>query len=668
MRVRKLLFSPALLLCGSVPGVAQTRPVDLSRSTMEQLTQMEVSISSVSRKEQTLFHTAAAAYVLTRDDIARSTADSIPELLRTVPGLQVAQISASTWAVSARGFNGAFANKLLVLIDDRTVYSEVYSGQHWDEIDLPLDDVERIEIIRGSGAVIWGTNAVNGVINIITRPARAVSRPEIFGRVSRVNDQALVEDGGMLANNTQYRGFLSYTDRRPLEYADGVNAFFGQQTYRFDAHVDWQKNSGTRISVLGGAYGGPNRDPELTEGGQYRASTLGGYGQLRLDKSSGRNSSELQAYASSADRHDFGAKTNTVTEDIDYVDHLRVAKRLDFASGGELRLTQDFVSAPFPLARKPSFYNYLLDGFLQGDVVLRPDRLKATLGSKIQDGTLAGFQLQPSARLGWMVDQSQFVWAAVSRSAVAPALDDTQLTEDLNLGVLEGLPVEGALNGDPAYKPETVVATEFGYRKHLPHALSFDLAAYVNNTHRIQSIQVQSPEVVLSPSPSITLPIVYINGFAARSQGVEASLAWRANNKLQLRGNYTWLEAQFTQTQPGFVRVVDAFNSPRNTFAGLANWTLLPHWNVEGLIYRTGAVLPNSASPTNLSGMILTPTIPGYTRLDAALEHQAGSRLKLSVGGTNLTSARHREFAPYTNFLTPLNVPRSVFLRGSWSF
>ncbi len=674
--MKKLLVSPVVLLCGSIPGTAQKTSVDLSRSTMEELTQIEVSISSVSRKEESLFHTPAAAYVLTREDIAQSTADSIPELLRSVPGLQVAQISASTWAVSARGFNSAFANKLLVLIDGRTVYSELYSGEHWDEIDLPLEDVERIEIIRGPGAVVWGTNAVNGVINIITRPARALSEPKISGSVSRVKDQLYAQDGRILANGAQYSGYLSWTDRRPLQNVDGSNAFGGEQVYRLGARLDWRKSSTTNISLLGGAYAGPNRQEVLsilgaasTNGGQEHDFIAGGYGLLRIERSTARNSYELQTYASSADRHELGAEGNTITEDVDYVDHFGAGERLDLVSGGEVRLTQDFVSGPLAVTRKPYYFNYLVDGFVQGDLTFLPDRLTATFGSKIQDGTLAGFQLQPSARLSWTVDPSQFVWAAISRSAVAPSFQDKQATVDFDLGMVNGLPLQGVLAGNPAYKPETVVATEFGYRKHLPHALSFDLAAYANNTRRLQSLSPQTPTFVMSPSPAIVAPLLYMNGFSAKSQGVEASLDWHADNKLHLRGNYTWLEAELTQTQPGMLSVTDGFNSAHNTFAGIANWTFAPAWTVDGLLYRVGSIDPNNLSAENLVGLPnLSATISGFTRLDLALKHQASSRLKLSAGGTNLTAARHLEFGGFTNFLSPLYVPRSFFLRASWSF
>ncbi len=642
---------------------------------MEQLTQIEVSISSVSRKEQTLFKTAAAAYVITHEDISRSTADSIPELLRTVPGLQVAQINASTWAVSARGFNSAFATKLLVLVDGRTVYSEIYSGEHWDEIDLPLEVIERIEIIRGPGAVVWGTNAVNGVINIITRPARAVSGTLLSGRVSRINNKVFAQQSGTVGNDAQYQDFFSFTDRRSFVDADGTSAFGGEDLYRIGARLDWRKNDATTISLFGDAYGGLNRQetvpllyPVALNGADEHDLLLGGSALLRIAHETTRNSYELQTYASSADRHELGAKSNIITENVDFIDHIQTGKRIDLVTGGELRLTQDFTQAQFPITRKPSYRNYLVDGFVQGEFNLLPNRLMATLGSKVQNGTLAGFQLQPSARLAYTVDRSQFFWAAISRSAVAPALQDKDVSIGFYLGTANGLPVKGQLTGNPDFKPETVVATEVGYRKHLGDHLSFDLAAYSNATRRLQSIEVGQAIIVTSPSPLITVPLLYVNGYSAQSQGVETSLEWRKGEQLELRGNYSWIEAQLTPARPGLVSITDGLNSARNTFAGTGNWTFIPHWQLKGMLYSIGTTDINGSSAALRFGSGEEAVIPRFTRLDLAVEHHMGSRLSVSAGGTNLASARHREFGGFTTFLNPQYVPRSLFLRGSWNF
>lgn len=666
----------AIIVCGSVSSPAQIAAPDLSQSTMEQLTQMEISVSSVSRKEESLFHTPAAAYVLTREDIAHSAASSVPELLRSVPGLQVAQISASTWAVSARGFNSAFANKLLVLIDGRTVYSEIYSGEHWDEIDLPLSEIERIEVIRGPGAVVWGTNAVNGVVNIITRSARSVSSPVLSGEISRIDDKALVQQGGTLGNRAQYREFLSYLDRKPLENSDGSTAFDGEHIYRAGARLDWRKDSETHLSFLGDVYGGPLRQqllpalfPSIQNGGQEHDFIVGGFGLMRLAHEATRNSYELQVYASDATRHELSAKTETVTEDVDAVDHFHAGERLDLVGGGEVRITQDSSQAPVPVITKPFFLNYLVDGFLQGEATLVPGKLSATFGSKIQDGTLAGFQIQPSARLSWTIDPSQFLWAAVSRGAAAPALQDKDLRVGFVLGTSNGLPVLGVITGNPAFKPETVLASEIGYRKHLTSTLALDVAAYANNTQRLQSLTAGTPSVITTPSPAVSIPLLYGNGYSATSQGVEASLEWHPVDKLQLGGNYTWLEAQVTQKAPGTVNITDGFNSPRNTFAGTGRWAFASAWNLQGMLYRVSSITPNSSiSIVPNTGTETTTRIAGYTRLDLGLERRVRSHLQLAAGGTNLTSARHLEFGGFTTFLTPLYVPRSLFVRASWSF
>ena len=210
--------------------------------SLEQLSQIVVTVTSVEKKVQDLWLTPAAVYVITKEDIAHSSATSIPELLRVVPGLQVAQINASSWGVTARGFNSEYASKLLVLVDGRTVYSEIYSGAHWDQVDLPLEQIERIEVIRGPGAAIWGTNAVNGVVNIISKKIRTEMGTLVSGHVSRIDDAGTVGYSGPLWSRAQYSGYVRYIDRQPFELASGEQAFDGAGTWR----------GGGRLSVLRG--------------------------------------------------------------------------------------------------------------------------------------------------------------------------------------------------------------------------------------------------------------------------------------------------------------------------------------------------------------------------------------------------------------------------------
>jgi iron complex outermembrane receptor protein len=660
-------------LCGS----AQTAPSDLSQATMEELTQMTVNISSVNRRDQDLWSTAAAAYVITQDEIAHATVSTIPELLRTVPGLQVAQISASTWAVSARGFNSAYANKLLVLIDGRTVYSEIYSGAHWDEVDLPLADVERIEVIRGPGAVVWGTNAVNGVVNIITKSARSVRGHSLLGEVSRINaDGTLVQGSSFYNGKVQYRDSLSFVDRRALNNADGSNAVDGEVVYRAQGRVDVRNSDHTQLSLFGGAYGGTLRQQLITRpvasvfsNFETADSIAGGFAMARVEHASTRNSFELQGLFSNATRNELSAHARTLTESVEVVDHLDANPRVGLTGGAELRLTQNSVSSPFKVLFKPNYNNYLLDGYVQGDFVLAPRRVTMTVGAKVQNGSLAGFQVQPSARLAWAIDPHQFLWTAISRGVVAPSLQDTALDVTIALGSEVGLPLTGTLTGDPHFKPETVLAYEAGYRRRISSTLSADVAGFYNFNKSIQSVSAGTPALVLGDRPQISVPLYYANGFSATSQGIEASVEWKPVKRFSMRANYTWLEAQVTNDLGKQGLQVDSFDSPRNDIAILLAWTATRHWQLGGSIQHVGS-LPSTSSfnAAGNDGTYDFQSVPAYTRVDVNIERRLGNRLFLSFGGNNLLQGQHREFGGSTTFLEPLFVPRSVFARARWSF
>lgn len=262
--LRHILLFTALALPGTMMAVAQDNDVaresvaanDFTSSSLENLTQMEISISSFARRTEDLSKTPAAVYVITQQQIARLAATSIPDLLRMVPGLQVAQINASTWAVTARGFNNQFANKLLVLVDGRTIYSEIFSGVNWDEIDLPLDDFERIEVVRGPGAAVWGTNAVNGVINIITRRVRDRGGSDVSVNASQWVQRGTVQYGGVLSEAAQFSLRLNGVHRNALPTNSGALAFDGESSERVQGRIDWQRSWANSFILTGDVYRG----------------------------------------------------------------------------------------------------------------------------------------------------------------------------------------------------------------------------------------------------------------------------------------------------------------------------------------------------------------------------------------------------------------------------
>lgn len=665
------------LLCSCAPSEiwAQDRDQDLSAASLEQLTQMQISVSSFARKDEDLWLTPAAVFVITKEDIANSTASSIPELLRVVPGLQVAQINASYWAVTARGFNSEYASKLLVLIDGRTMYSEIYSGAHWDTIDLPLEAIERIEVIRGPGAAVWGTNAVNGVINIISKPTQRVTAVLASGHASRIDDGVTVGYDGPLGDRAQYRGFLRFTDRKPFELASGAQAFDGAGTWRGGGRLAWKRGSSDSINTSGDLYGGHLRNQIMPSvalpvgpDNMEHESVAGGFVLSRWEHKSESSDTALQGYYDDQSRHELSGATRTRTTDVDFQRHHVLGGRNDLVWGSELRFTADHIFGVLIPATRSDYRNYLGNGFLQDEIAIRPQHLTVTLGSKVQMGTLAGFQVQPSVRLLFAPSSTQSVWAAISRAAVAPSLQDKYVQFPLTLGVLNGLLVAGLLQGSPGFKAETVVAYEAGYRRRIGSTLTVDLASFFNDSHRIESINLGGFGFQPLPAPHLLVTFSYENGFRARSGGTEAAVSWKPLPTLTLHGSYAWMEARTTQVDPGNVTILNAWNTPRNSFTGTASWNFARKWSVDALVSRVGCLPTNPLPSLTSAGAGPARIVPAYTRADVHVRRKLGRSIELDAGGTNLQSPRHLEFDAGTGYITPAYIPRSLFGKGTWTF
>lgn len=652
---------------------AENSPADLSTASLEDLTQMQISVSSFARKDEDLWKTPAAVFVITREDIAKSAATSIPELLRIVPGMQVAQIDASTWAISARGFNSAYADKLLVLVDGRTVYSEIYSGVPWDQIDLPLGDIERIEVIRGPGAAVWGTNAVNGVVNIITRRAHSTLGTRMQARIGRIDGATSIRYGSTLGDRAQYRGFVSYLNREALETSDGRRAFDGENVLRAGGRVDWQHTWADWITVSGDLYGGHLKQQTLSEialpigpNGEDTGSIAGGYLLSRWEHKLRGSDTALQFYFDDQSRHQLSAYGRTRTGDIDFQDHIVFGQRNDLVWGSEFRYTDDDIKAVIRPTLRSDYQNYLVDGFLQDEFSILPQRLIATVGTKLQDGTLAGFQVQPSVRLLWAITPLQSAWTAVSRAVVAPAIQDEGLQLPLVLGSYQGVPITGLLQGDPAFKPETVLAYEAGYRVRLTKDFSVDLASFININRRMKSISQTGLDFVPTPAPHIATEFLYTSSFRARTAGVEGALSWKPLESLSFQGSYTWMQARTVQVDSGNITLVDAWSTPRNSVAANGSWNFTSQWSANGFVSCVGPLSTGDAFSFPTLGS--RNHLPAYVRLDAHLTRKIGRNVEFEAGGTNLLTPRHLEFGNGTDFIVPAYVPRSLFVNAAWSF
>ena len=587
-----------------------------------------------------------------------------------MPGMQVAQINALR-AISVRGFNSAYAYKLLVLIDGRTMDSEIYSGAHWDQNDIPLDTVERIEVIRGPGAAVWGTNAVNGVINIITRRARGTTGVAVAARISRIDGTTTLQYGGSAGDRMQYRGFANYTDRRPFDVSTGDEAFDGEESVRGGGRLDWQRTSADWFTVSGDLYGGHLRQLVRSQfpvasgpDGEDSGSIGGGFLLGRWEHKLEHSDSALQVYFDDISRRELSSGPHTRTSDIDFQDHLALGSRNDLVEGGEFRFTDNGVSGAAFLA-KPAYSDYLVDGFAQDELTVVPDRLVLTVGSKIQDGTLAGFQVQPSVRALWSPGETQSLWGAMSRAVVAPSIQDKQIQIPLNLGTANGLPITATLRGNPGFQPETVLAYEGGYRRRLNGGLTVDVAGFFNVYHRIQSLAAGAPAFVPVPAPHISLTLQYANGFETKTAGLEGALSWKPLSTLTLQGSYAWMQARTMQTTPGNLTLADSWSTPRNTLAVGEAWNFASKWGFNSFLYYADALPPDGGSVIGLAG---GEQVSSNLRLDAHLVREVGRFVQLDAGGTNLLSPRHLEFGGGTAAITPAYVPRSIFLRATWAF
>jgi iron complex outermembrane receptor protein len=439
-RQRKMISWTSCLLLAAlvVPAVAQTRPSDLAVASLEDL--MNIEVTSVSKKEEKLFQTAAAVYVITQDEIRRSGLTSIPELLRLVPGVTVARIDGTKWAISARGFNGRLANKLLVLIDGRSVYSPETSGVYWEVQDLLLEDIERIEVIRGPGGTLWGANAVNGVINIITKRAEDTQGVLVTaGGGSEERGFGSFRYGARMGEHADYRVYGKYFKRIGLVDALGRSANDGQQALRAGGRVDWTLTDRDELTLQGDIYGTRLREtptvvspdnpfaPFANRPGEFTGGHVLGRWTRAFSK---RSDLALQVYYDRFDRDLFDLADHINTFDVDLQHHVALGQQHDVVWGLGYRLVSHEAHGDsatpihFNPARKTA---HLFSGFAQDEITLVKDRLRLMVGAKLEHNQFSGFEAQPSIRVSWTPSSKQAVWAAVSRAVRTPVRSEQDI-------------------------------------------------------------------------------------------------------------------------------------------------------------------------------------------------------------------------------------------------
>ncbi len=632
---------------------------------------MQITITSVSKKPQALSDAAAAIFVITQDDIHRSGVTSIPEALRMAPGLQVARIGAEKWAITARGFNGQTANKLLVLMDGRTLYSPSFSGVYWDVQETLLEDIDRIEVIRGPGGTIWGANAVNGIINIITKKASDTEGGLV--RISAGNEErgsGGLRYGAAMGNSTHARAYLTYRNHDS----------FGLHDTETDANDDWQSLHGG-FRVDGGTAGD---DTWTLQGDIYteEANQLvsPSYEQIAPFRSvapddydasgwnfltrwqhqfSADNSWTIQSYYDYTNRDELYIGQTHKIFDVDFQHQLQLGRHHDLIWGMGYRNIRDNFDNSFQLVMSPdSATHELFSAFVQDEIMLMPDRLWLTLGSKIEHNDFSGYEIQPSGRILFRPVDDQTVWVGVSRAVRTPSRSGRNAR--FTVGMIPELPPYPAplfLWGNEDYDSEDVLAYELGYRVVPIKQFSLDVALFYNE---YDNLRTATP---ISMPP--TARIQFENKSSGSSYGFELAADWKPAYWINFQLAYTWLELNLDANdgESGIdLIVVHEDSSPQHGVSLRSSIDIAADWRMNLWVrYVDQFAAGGIVALTNKS------IIDEYVAFDVNISWHPRENIELMLVGQNLFSSGRMEFT--SEYLAPLtDIEQSIYGKLTYRF
>lgn len=648
-----LVFAASLLHAET--NVFDASPEQLKKLSLEDL--MQLDVTSVSKRPEPFKFAPAAIQVITGDDIRRSGASSLPEALRLAGNLQVAQKNSHDWAISARGFNTSLANKMLVLIDGRTVYTPLFAGVFWDQQDYLLEDIDRIEVISGPGGTLWGANAVNGVINITTKSAKDTQGLYLEGGGgSYLRDFGGARYGGALTSNVFFRVYGKYFDREDQVFSDGSDASdswnMGRGGFRLDAETFLQDT----FTLQGDYYAGHENFPT---GG--RANVGGGNILSRWSHTfSDESDMSLQFYYDRTHLVDpVPASVNPFqppglliddldTYDLDFQHRFGLAGRHHFVWGGNYRFTHEVDQNAPNLAFLPETLNHtLVGGFVQDEITLL-ENLSLTLGTKLEHNDYTGFEVEPSGRLQWNATPRHMFWGSVSRAVRTPSRVDRD--EQLPTGLPAGLP-QYILQGNSDFVSETLIAYELGYRAQLGRKISVSVSTFYNDYDDIRS---------LSASPTTIFPFTFENNIEAETYGVELSATYQLLDWWRLGGGYNFLK-EHLRVKSGKMDVNEAHNEtadPEQQFFLRSSMDLPQNLELDAGL-RWVDRLPINNGPT-------VRMVPSYFELNARLAWRPTKNLEFSIVGQNLLHDHHPEYGfPGPN---RVEIKRSAYGKVTWRF
>ena len=660
-----ILFNFSVSTHSYAESIIEEVPNDLTRLSLEQL--MDIQVTSVSKREEDFSKAPSAIFVLNQEDLRRSGANTIPEALRMVPGLQVAQIDSSTWAITARGFNSRFANKLLVLIDGRSVYTHVFAGVLWDEQDLILEDVERIEVIRGPGGTLWGANAVNGVINIITKKAQKTLGGQVSAGGGNL-DRSIgsIRYGEKVGQNAAVRVWGKYYNRNNLDDLQGNSAPDEFETGRGGMRLDWDASKSNSFTFQGdvmvGEFAGKTSNAINSLSFAPTTTTLVDDSQVRTanfvarwkHRFSDTSDMALQAYYNRDHRESRVLQELLVdTYDLDFQHRLQLGSRHELLWGLGQRFIHDSFENSIGISYFPdSSLNYISSAFIQDKITLIANELFLTIGSKFSINNFTGFEFQPNARLAWTPNDKHTVWASVSRAVRTPSRSGD--SGRFNAAIGPG-PSVAVIQGQNAFESENLLAIEMGYRVRPNETLFFDLAVFTNIYRDGHSFEVETPFV--NPAGFIELPIVSRNRLDGETYGLELAATWDAADWWRLSGAFTWFEIDLRKDPISTDQNVVGFegNDPRFQWNLRSHMNLPSNWEFDQTLYYVDA--------------LKSQQVRSYFRLDLRVGWHPFRNVEVSVVGQNLLDNSHQEWGVDRIQTNDRNlVERSVFGKLVYKF
>jgi len=662
MSIHRIYHFIFLLLTLSIPLLAHANekaPVEFPSEellNMELAALFDIEVISATKKKQLLSDTPAAISVITADDIKRSGALHIAEALRMASGIFVAQRNSGDWFVASRGsFNSSFVNKLLVLVDGRSVYNPQLARTFWNDLNVYLEDVERIEVIRGSGGAIWGANAVNGVINIITKSSHDTRDTVVqVGKGNLVDHILSARHGGALSSHTSYRVYAQKTEnnktKNPL-LADSAD--MKQAGFRFDSYLE----ADTELSIQGGVSSREADDIDIETYAPTLSKTNTHFLSAQWNRTfSDTNKLSLKSYYSYEDRSISAISLDNTIVDIDLTHQFQLSTNHAIIWGGGYRWTHyNIEEGSLINVEKLKDSEKLFNAFIQDDITLKPD-LHLILGAKLEHNDYTGLEFQPNIRIAWTPHKHQTLWAAISRSVHTPALLNDQVNALIkappSLTQLNPLLSYVHYTGNKELKSESIISYEFGFRHSIASNLTWDTSFFYNDIKDLITTEVYPTMNPLTGEIGILNP--QSNGMEGYSFGAESSLKWRTG-KWQFSFNYNYLNIVVTP---------DAMINTTHDE--------LEHDNPEHRfsLYTSVDITPTIQANMNIYYVSHLPKrqLDEYTNTDVNISWKINKNVHLSVIGKNLFDNQKPQYTPHMYDPLITEIPRSIYTQLRWQF